>query len=318
MLNWFKTAFLLGFLSLIFIFVGLMIGGKVGVFIALIIAFLMNIFAYWNADRIVLRMYQAKRATDVRPRTTMISHYIHDVKKLAHRANLPEPEIYIINSEQPNAFATGRNPENSAVAATTGLLKMLTRQEIIGVMAHELAHIRNKDTLTMTIAAILASAISMLASFALFSRGGKSGMLGGLALAFLAPVAAGLVKMAVSRTREYEADKLGAEICGKPLWLASALRKIDHMARRFVNQRSEKNPASAHLFIINPLRGEQKTDRLFSTHPNTGNRITRLEEMAGKHLQETLFNAEIKQEAFSDYSSSEENETQKNQKGPWG
>ena len=318
MLNQLKTIFLLGFLSLIFVVVGMMIGGRAGLMIALFIAFAMNVYAYWHSDKMVLRMYGAKRASEMEKNSRVITHYIQDVRKLAHRAGLPQPEIYVIDSPQPNAFATGRSPKHAAVAASMGLLQSLNRQEISGVMAHELAHIKNRDTLTMTIAAILASAISMLASFAFFSRGGRGGMLGGLALAFLAPMAAGLVKMAVSRTREYEADKLGAEICGKPLWLASALSKIDRMARRVTNSVSERNPASAHLFIINPLRNKNKADKLFSTHPNTENRIMRLEEMAGRSLSSEK--ALSHQDFSKDDSTLDTDMSERKGKGygPWG
>ena len=209
------------------------------------------------------------------------------VETLARNAGLPMPKVYIIDNPQPNAFATGRNPENAAVAATTGLLQSLNSQEVAGVMAHELAHVKNRDTLTMTITATIAGAISMLANFGLFfggAGGGRNnplGIVGVLLVAFLAPMAAMLVQMAISRTREYEADRIGAEICGRPLWLASALEKIQTAASRVDNTAAERNPATAHMFIINPLHAH-KVDNLFSTHPNTANRVARLREMAAE------------------------------------
>jgi heat shock protein HtpX len=207
---------------------------------------------------------------------------VHD---LAGRAGLPMPRVYLMDNPQPNAFATGRNPQNAAVAATTGLLRQLSPQELSGVMAHELAHVEHRDTLTMTITATLAGAISMLGNFAFFFGGSRDnnnpfGFVGVLVAMIVAPLAAMLVQMAISRTREYSADRRGAEICGNPLWLASALHKIAGAAGRIVNVDAERNPATAHLFIVNPLSGE-RMDNLFSTHPNTENRIAALEAMAG-------------------------------------
>jgi heat shock protein HtpX len=206
------------------------------------------------------------------------------VRQLARNANLPMPKVYLIHEDQPNAFATGRNPENAAVAATTGLLQSLSREEVAGVMAHELAHVQNRDTLIMTIAATIGGAISMLAQFGLFFGGGRDnnnpfGIIGLIAMVILAPIAAGLIQMAISRSREYKADELGAEICQRPLWLASALEKIAGAAKRIQNQRAERNPATAHMFIINPLAG-LRMDNLFSTHPPTEERISRLRAMA--------------------------------------
>jgi len=203
------------------------------------------------------------------------------VRRLAERANMPMPKVYIIDTDQPNAFATGRNPENAAVAATTGLLRNLNADEVAGVMAHELAHIQNRDTLLMTITATFAGALSMLANFALFfggSRDRPGGMIGTIALMILAPMAAALVQMAISRAREYEADRVGAEISGQPRALANALRKIHTMAQRIDYHAAERNPATAHMFIINPLHAHAH-DKLFSTHPNTANRIAALEAM---------------------------------------
>jgi heat shock protein HtpX len=193
------------------------------------------------------------------------------------------PKVYIIDNPQPNAFATGRNPENAAVAATTGLLQRLSSEEVAGVMAHELAHVRNRDTLIMTITATIAGAISMIANFGLFFGGNRNnplGIVGVLLVAILAPFAAMLVQMAISRSREYAADRIGAEICGHPLWLASALEKIERAAKGIDNHTAEANPATAHMFIINPLHAHS-VDSLFSTHPNTANRVAKLREMAG-------------------------------------
>ncbi len=237
----------------------------------------MNLFAYWNSDKLVLRMYGAK---EVGPQQA--PEFYDMVRDLAQRASLPMPKVYIIEQDQPNAFATGRNPENAAVAATSGLLRRLNREEIAGVMAHELAHVKNRDTLIMTITATIAGAISMLANFALFfgnNRNNPLGLVGVILVMILAPLAAALVQMAISRSREYEADRVGAEICGQPLWLASALEKIQNAAQRIDNNPAEANPATAHMFIINPLHAH-KVDSLFSTHPNTQNRVARLQQMA--------------------------------------
>jgi len=275
-----RTAMLLAAMTALFMGVGWLIGGQGGMVIALVIAAGMNAFAYWNADRMVLRMY---RAQPVGP-----NHSLHGiVEQLAQNAGLPMPKVYIIENDQPNAFATGRNPENAAVAATTGLLRNLTAVEVAGVMAHELAHVRNRDTLTMTITATIAGAISMLATFAQFTlffgdrRNNPLGIVGVLAAMILAPFAAMLVQMAISRTREYEADRIGAEICGHPLWLADALGKLAQGAARIDNPQAEENPATAHMFIVNPLHA-RAMDGLFSTHPPMGERIRRLREMAGE------------------------------------
>lgn len=274
--NFFKTTLLMAAMAALFMTIGFMIGGTGGMMIALLIACGMNFFAYWKADKVVLKMYKARPVSQ--------SHaFYRMVANLAQNADLPMPKVYIIANEQPNAFATGRNPENAAVAATTGLLDMLNEREIAGVMAHELAHVQNRDTLTMTITATLAGAISMLANFAMFTGGGRANRMGGIAaiaMMFLAPLAASLVQMAVSRTREYSADRRGAEICGDPEALASALQKIEHFARGIHNRTAEANPASASLFIINPLSGKGG-DALFSTHPRTQNRIERLMAMVG-------------------------------------
>jgi heat shock protein HtpX len=277
-MNFMKTSLLIAGITALFLGVGFLVGGEVGMIIALGIAIAMNFFAYWNSDKMVLRMYGAKLVT---PETA--PEFVGLVADLAVRANLPMPKVYIMENDQPNAFATGRNPENSAVAATTGLMKILNRNELAGVMAHELAHIKNRDTLIMTVTATIAGAISMLANFALFFGGNRNnnlGIIGSIMLMILAPFAAMLVQMAISRTREYSADKEGGEICGNPEWLASALQKLQKGAIAIENPTAERNPASASLFIINPLRGKG-TDSLFSTHPSTENRVARLMEMAG-------------------------------------
>ncbi len=277
-MNLFRTGILLAAMTALFMGIGYLIGGEAGMLIALVVAAAMNLFAYWNSDKMVLRMYRARQ---VDARTAPEFYAI--VERLAGNAGLPMPKVYVIDTPQPNAFATGRNPQNAAVAATTGLLNSLSRDEIAGVMAHELAHVKNRDTLIMTITATLAGAISMLANFALFFGGNRNnplGIVGSIALMILAPLAAALVQMAISRTREYGADRGGAEISGQPMALASALGKIERIARGGpVNQTAEENPASAQLFIINPLSG-RGADNLFATHPSTANRIARLQELA--------------------------------------
>lgn len=282
-MNYVRTAVLLAAMTGLFLAVGFVIGGEAGMLVALAVAAAMNLFAYWNSDKVVLRMYGAK---EVDRASAPQLHGI--VETLAERAGLPMPRIYIIENDQPNAFATGRNPQNAAVAATTGLLSMMTSEEIAGVMAHELAHIKNRDTLTMTITATIAGAIGMLANFAMFfghsrdSSGSPNplGVVGALVVMIVAPLAAMLVQMAISRGREYEADRMGAEISGRPLWLASALGKLDQGVQYIDNEAAERNPATAHMFIVNPLhRGG--VDNLFSSHPSTANRVRRLRELAG-------------------------------------
>ncbi|MEM1375942.1 MAG: zinc metalloprotease HtpX [Pseudomonadota bacterium] len=273
-MNVVKTGMLLAFMTALFMAVGLLLGGTGGMLIALVIAIGMNAFSYWNSDKMVLRMNNA-----VEVDAQSAPEYHNMVKDLAANAGLPMPKVYIIRENQPNAFATGRNPDNAAVAATTGLLERLTPEEVAGVMAHELAHVQNRDTLIMTITATFAGAISMLGNFAFFlgGRGNNNplGIVGVLVAMIVAPFAAMIVQMAISRTREYSADRRGAEICGHPSWLANALAKIAQSAGRHVNESAERNPAAAHMFIINPLNG-QRADALFSTHPNTQNRIDAL------------------------------------------
>lgn len=278
-MNIMRTAMLLAAMTALFMGVGYLIGGSGGMMIAFLMAAGMNLFSYWNADKMVLRM---NHAVEVDERNA--PEYFGIVKALAERAELPMPKVYLIDNPQPNAFATGRNPQNAAVAATTGLLQRLSHEEVAGVMAHELAHVQNRDTLIMTITATLAGAISMLGNFAFFFGGNRDnnnplGFVGVLVAMIVAPLAAMVVQMAISRTREYSADRRGAEICGNPLWLASALDKIARSVQQIHNPDAERNPAAAHMFIINPLSG-QRMDNLFSTHPNTDNRIAALQEMA--------------------------------------
>ncbi|HSI41941.1 MAG TPA: zinc metalloprotease HtpX [Xanthobacteraceae bacterium] len=278
-MNYLRTAILLAGMTALFMAVGFLIGGRSGMMIALLVAGAMNVFSYWNSDRMVLSMYGAHPVD----RASEPALY-RMVEELAARGGLPMPRVYIMDNPQPNAFATGRNPQNAAVAVTTGLLRALTREEAAGVIAHELAHIKNHDTLTMTITATLAGAISMLANFGMFFGGNRDnnqpfGVLGTIAMVILAPLAAMVVQMAISRSREYEADRLGAQICGQPLWLASALAKIANAAHAVPNMEAEHNPATAHMFIINPLSGA-RMDNLFSTHPATENRIAALNALA--------------------------------------
>ncbi len=273
-----KTFVLMAALTALFMGIGAMLGGASGAVLALVVAAGMNLIGYWNADKAVLRMTGAREVT-----AQTAPDFVRMVHRLADGAGMPRPRVYVIETDQPNAFATGRNPDNAAVAATTGLLRRLTAEEVAAVMAHELAHIQNRDTLIMTVTATFAGAIGMLANFALFfgSRDRPGGMIGTIALMLLAPMAAGLVQMAISRSREYEADKVGAAICGNPLWLASALKKIDAFARGIDNDAAERNPAVAHMFIINPLHAHAH-DALFSTHPATANRVAALEALAGE------------------------------------
>ena len=275
-----KTFILLAVMTALFTGVGYLVGGTPGMAIAFVIAAGMNFFSWWNADKIVLRM-QGAREIDPATASPMLRTFARDVAKLADRAGLPPPRVYIVETPQPNAFATGRDPHHAAVCATTGLLGMLTREEVAGVMAHELAHVKHRDTLTMTVTATIAGAIGMLANFAMFFGRDRQGLIGSIAVMIFAPLAAGLVQMAISRSREYEADRMGAEICGNPLWLASALEKIERGARSTVNIAAERNPAMAHMYIANPLNG-RGADNLFSTHPATANRVEALRRLASE------------------------------------
>jgi len=283
-MNYFRTGLLLAAMTGLFVAVGAVIGGSTGMVIAFLIAVATNFFAYWNADKLVLSMYGAREVD-----RQAAPGFYGIVEQLAERAGMPMPRVYIVENEQPNAFATGRNPENAAVAATTGLLRMLNSEEIAGVIAHELAHVRHRDTLIMTITASLAGAIGMLANFAFFFSGSQRdengnasplGWIGMIAVMIIAPLTAVLVQAAISRGREFEADRGGAEICGRPMWLAAALAKIQRGAEALPNYDAERNPATAHLFIVNPLHGFA-WDSLFSTHPRTEDRIARLRELAG-------------------------------------
>ncbi len=280
-MNVVRTAFLLAIMTALFMLVGYAIGGQGGMMIALAFAAATNVFSWWNSDKMVLRMHRAVEVDE-----TNAPEYFQIVRALSERAGIPMPRAYIIDNPQPNAFATGRSPQNAAVAVTTGLLNRLSPEEASGVIAHELAHIKNRDTLTMTVTATLAGAISMLGNFAFFFGGSSSrdrplGGFGTLVAVIVAPLAAMIVQMAVSRTREYSADRLGAQIVGNPLWLASALKKIAAASKGIVNESAERFPASAHMFIINPLSGI-RLDGLFSTHPAVENRIAELEAMAAE------------------------------------
>ena len=279
-MNMMRTALLLAAMTALFLAVGYLIAGEGGALIAFAIALAMNGWAYWNSDKMVLRMHNARPVT-----RGSAPELVGLVEQLARRADLPMPAVYLLETEQPNAFATGRNPDNSAVAVTRGLIQSCDSEELAGVIAHELGHIKNRDTLTMTITATLAGAIGFLSQFAFFFGMGRDsrnplGIVGTLLIMILAPLAAMLVQMAISRTREYSADRLGAEICGQPMWLARALQRIEQLARGIVNPGAERNPASAHLFIINPLR-MGGIDSLFRTHPPTADRVRRLQELAG-------------------------------------
>ena len=271
-MNGFKTLMLLSALTALLMVLGYMFGGSGGAVIALVVAAGMNFFTYWNADKIVLKMHNARQVD-----ASSAPEFYGMVADLARNAGLPMPKVYIVDTDAPNAFATGRNPENAAVAATTGLLRMLSREEVAAVMAHELGHVRNRDTLVMTMVATIAGAISMIANFGMFfgNRNNGNAMAGILAV-IAAPFAAMIVQMAISRTREFGADRAGAEICGDPAALASALAKISGAAQRIPNPVAERNPAAAQLYIVPVGLSE-----LFSTHPRTEKRIAALQAMQG-------------------------------------
>jgi heat shock protein HtpX len=278
--NFFRTGLLLAALTGIFVAMGALVGGETGMLIAFAFALAMNLFTYWKSDSLVLKI---TGATPVDAATA--PEFYGLVKDLATRAGLPMPRVFIVPHAQPNAFATGRSPKHAAVCATTGLLDMLTKEEVAGVIAHELAHVKNRDTLTMTLAASIGGAISMFANFLqismLFggSRNSRSGIFGTMVAAIAAPFAAMLVQMAISRSREYQADLVGAQICGNPLWLASALEKIQTAVRGNPNRTVQTVPALAHMFICNPLAGGAYRS-FFSTHPATEERVARLRELA--------------------------------------
>lgn len=282
-MNYAKTALLLAVLTAIFVTMGAVVGGRTGMVVAFLVALAMNLLSLWKSDAVVLRMFRAKPVDEA---SAPDLHQL--VRELAARAELPMPRVYVMNNPQPNAFATGRSPSRSAVAVSTGLLDLLSREEVAGVIAHELAHIKNRDTLTMMVAATIGGAISMLAQYLQFGllfgggrddRGSGVGWIGALVAIIVAPLAAMLVQMAISRSREYQADRLGAMIVGNPRWLASALEKIQSVAKRTPNILAEQMPAAAHMFIVNPLTG-RGIDNWFSTHPDTKNRIAALEELA--------------------------------------
>ena len=277
-MNYLRTAILLAALTALLVGLGYLFGGRGGALIALFVAVATNAFAYWNGDRLVL---STQGAHEVDEHTN--PELVHLVADLADRAGLPIPRVYLMDNPQPNAFATGRNPRHAAVAATTGLLDLLSPDEGAGVMAHELAHIKNRDTLIMTVTATVAGAITMLAQVGTFFRHRNHhdgpGPIATVLMTLLAPLAATVVQMAISRTREYAADNLGARICGNPEWLASALERIEAGAHEIENEPAERNPAVAHMFIINPLSG-RGMDNLFSTHPSTENRIAALDQLA--------------------------------------
>lgn len=277
--NWFKTTLLMAAIVALFGMIGAMIGGKSGMLLALLFGGGMNLWAYWNSDQMVLRMYNAQEVD-----ASSAPELYNMVAELAHNAGLPMPRVYVIHEEQPNAFATGRDPEHAAVAATTGIMRMLDYRELRGVMAHELAHVRHRDTLISTLSATVAGAISALATFAMFfggrdEEGRPVNPIAGILVAILAPIAASLIQMAISRAREFEADRGGAQISGDPLALASALRKIEYYAQGLSMQAAEAHPETAQMMIINPLSGEGISG-LFRTHPHTEERIARLQEIA--------------------------------------
>ncbi|MDR6873450.1 heat shock protein HtpX [Bosea sp. BE125] len=275
-MNYVRTFMLMAGLTALFAVVGYLLGGPGGMLVALAIAAATNLFSYWNSDRLALAAHNAQEVDEA-----SAPELYGMVRDLAARANMPMPRVYLIQEDQPNAFATGRNPQNAAVAATAGILRTLTYEELAGVMAHELAHIKNHDTLTMTITATMAGAISSLTTFGMFfgSRENRPGLIVQILISVLAPLAAMVIQMAISRSREYEADRLGGEIAGNPVWLADALAKIAGGVAHIPNETAEAKPATAHMFIINPLSG-RGMDSLFSTHPDTGNRIAALMEQA--------------------------------------
>jgi heat shock protein HtpX len=279
MFNWVKTAMLMAAITALFVVIGGLIGGSRGMMFALVIALAMNFFSYWFSDKMVLRMYNAQEVDE-----TTAPQFYRMIRELATRANLPMPRVYLIDEDAPNAFATGRNPQHAAVAATTGVLRILSERELRGVMAHELSHVRHRDILISTISATMAGAISALANFAMLfggrdEEGRPANPIAGIAVALLAPIAAALIQMAISRAREFEADRGGAELSGDPQALAAALDKIHRYASGIPFAAAEEHPTTAQMMILNPLSGAGMS-KLFSTHPATEERIARLMEMA--------------------------------------
>jgi heat shock protein HtpX len=316
-MNYVKTAMLLALLTAILVALGAAVGGQAGMVVAFFVALAMNAFSYWNSDKVVLRMYGAREVDEA-----SAPELYGVLRELAQNAGLPMPRVYIMENDQPNAFATGRNPEHAAVCASTGLLRVLNRDELAGVLAHELTHVKNRDTLIMTIAATIGGAVSMLAQYMQFGmlfggnrddRGGL-GAVGALLAIIVAPLAAMLVQMSISRSREYAADRGGALICRHPLWLASALAKIDAYAHQIPNETAEEVPATAHMFIINPLSG-RGMDNLFSTHPATENRIAALQEMARESGDTLAPREEVASSADGPWT---RRNAQQRSYGPWG
>jgi heat shock protein HtpX len=275
-MNLFRTGILMALLTGLFIAVGYLIGGGPGMVIAFLFAAGTNLFAYWNSDKMVLSMYGARQVDE-----TSAPDLVHIVRQLSEADGLPMPKVFIAENDQPNAFATGRSPEHAAVCVTTALLNNVSKEQLAGVLAHELSHVKNRDTLTMTIVATIGGAIGMLANFAFFFGGNRRNPLGAILVAILAPIAAVLVQAAISRSREFEADRSGAQLSGRPLWLASALQRIETIAERTENPEAEANPATAHMFIVNPLHGGGLSG-LFASHPSTEERIARLQAMAAE------------------------------------
>jgi heat shock protein HtpX len=277
-MNTLRTGILMALLMGLFVAVGAALGGVTGMLIAFLFAGGINLFAYWNSDKMLLSMYGARQVDGA-----SAPDLYHVVERLAAQAKLPMPKVYITENLQPNAFATGRSPDHAAVCVTTGLLSQVSNEELAGVIAHELGHVKNRDTLTMTITAVIAGAVSLLANFAFFMGGDRRnnplGLVGILVVTLVAPIAALLVQAAISRSREFEADRFGADVTGRPLWLASALSRIDHAAGRIENLPADANPATANMFIINPLHGG--LSGMFASHPSTEERIARLRAMAG-------------------------------------
>jgi heat shock protein HtpX len=304
--NLLKTGVLIVALTAIFVGMGWLVGGEGGMVVAFVIALGMNLFSLWNSDSVVLRMFNAQEVSQAE-----VPGLYDIVAGLAQRAQLPMPRVFIMHQAQPNAFATGRSPSRAALCVSTGLLESLDDQELSGVLAHELAHVKNRDTLTMTVAATIGGAISMFANILQFGflfehrDERRGGLLGALVAILVAPFAAMLVQMAISRSREYEADRIGSYICGNPLWLARALGKIQAAARQVPNMAAEQVPAAAHMFIINPLTG-RGIDNLFVTHPNTENRIAELERLAEEFRHQGLLVDEAPRS------------TATGQSGPWG
>jgi heat shock protein HtpX len=279
MFNWVKTAMLMAAITALFVVIGGVVGGSKGMMLALLVALAMNFFSYWFSDKLVLKMYNAQEVDEA-----SAPQFYRMIRELATRAQLPMPRVYLITEDAPNAFATGRNPEHAAVAATTGILRVLSERELRGVMAHELAHVKHRDILISTVSATMAGAISALANFAMFfggrdSDGRRSNPIASIAVAMLAPLAGALIQMAISRAREFEADRGGAQISGDPQALASALQKIHAFAAGVPFPAAEQHPATAQMMIMNPLAGGG-ISKLFSTHPATEERVARLMEMA--------------------------------------